>query len=238
MTAYGQPPPPRATALRDRAAMVAYAAALLGVLGAIWGFLDWWGNGSGGISGYRLSEGYPVVAFPLAAGAVALHDIWRPRSESRSLLAVALSLIGMFFAIVAISVKPTLISLLELLSTLGNETNRLHLSARVGLILMLVTAILQFLVLAVGWLAETGRLASLADRRQPQAQPYGNDPSGYPPQQAYSPPQGSSLQTPPADFQTPPPGYQPPPGGYQPPAAPPREPPPPQPPQQQGGQQQ
>lgn len=190
-----QPTAPYVAMPRDRAALVAYLAALLGVLSAVWGFLDWWGTGSAAANGYRLGEGYAVAGFPLAAGLVALRDVRLPRSAGTRLLAVGLSMIGSFFAIVALVVKPTVVELIQGLYAFEQGRGAPHLSAKIGLILALVTVLVQFVVLTIAWLTEIARLRVRAGGPRPSGVPqYGPaEQPGYEPQppaqQGYQPPQ-------------------------------------------------
>ncbi len=73
----------------------------------------------------------------------------------------------MAFTIVAVTVKPTLILLLEGFSGLDG-TDAVRLSIRIGLILTLVTTILQLLCLVLAWLFASGRLV-MSGRSGPAA---------------------------------------------------------------------
>jgi hypothetical protein len=160
----------------QRMAMFGYVAAGLGGLDFIWGFLDWTsvGNGVGGsagIAGFATSGTGAIVA-TLLAGLLALAEVIEKKSPT--MLPSAAAIAGVLVTFGVMVTTPD-----------GYDVS-------VGLILALITAILQAGVLIFAWLSASGRMA----QRSPQ---FGGPPPGY------GPPSG------------PPPGFGPPPGGYGPP---------------------
>lgn len=152
------PAPPAKLSLAARQPLLEWVAVLLGALTFVWGFLDWYGWPSGAQNGYRLLDGYPPIGFALLAALFAGVNLSRSRTEHLAWLSIGTSFLAVVFTIVAMAVKPTFLSLLEALSSVGGES-RAHLSVQYGLILTLVTTILQLLCLVGGWLVASGRLA-------------------------------------------------------------------------------
>ena len=98
-----------------------WVAVALGALTFVWGFLDWYGTSDGGQNGYRLLDGYLPVGFALLAGLFAVVNLRADRTERTAWLAIGTSLFAVAFTIVAVTVKPTLILLLEGFSGLGRH---------------------------------------------------------------------------------------------------------------------
>ena len=155
--------------ISKRLPVLEWAAVVLGVLTFIWGFLDWYGASGVGQNGYRLLDGYLPVGFALLAGLFALVNLRPDRTERTAWLAIGTSLCAVAFTVVAVAVKPTLILLLEGFSGLDG-TDPVRLSIRVGLILTLVSTVLQLLCLLVAWVFASGRLV-VSGRSGPAAPP-------------------------------------------------------------------
>ena len=220
MSSYGQPPhsPRSASSPEQRTALLHYVAAGLGVLSFIWGFLDWFGEGGQSVGGYSVAGAgaAAVVGLALAAGGIAAVGSFEKKPPSLAPAAIALAGLLVVFGILVGK------------DNIGDSSS---IDAEVGLILALITAILQVAVLVFAWLIATGRVAHSPAQHQPGQWQQAPGPLGAPP--SYPPGGGESYQ-PGSGFQQG--GYQPsgPPqqGGYQPsshqPSNPqPSEPPPP-----------
>ncbi|HEY3713093.1 MAG TPA: DUF5336 domain-containing protein [Jatrophihabitantaceae bacterium] len=160
-----------------------WAAVGLGGLTFVFGFLDWYGTDSGGLNGYRLLDGYLPVGLALVASLLAMLNLRPDRTERTAWLAIGLSALAVLFTVVAMAVKPTFVVLIEGFSAL-DENGGVHLEIQVGLILTLVSAVLQLGCLVAAWLFATGRLAIGGVRATPQPSgplPSGPLPSGPPP---------------------------------------------------------
>jgi hypothetical protein len=163
-----------------RVQVFAYSAGGLGALSFVWGFLDW----VSGVSGYGGGGAEAIVGFALAAGLLAGLDAFENKPVTH---------------------MPTVLAVVGLLMVFGEMVSLPSgADTQAGLILQLVTSLVQVAVLVVGWLIITGRM--------PAARPQ------VPPQGQWQPPQGQ-WQPPPQGYQ-PPPGYQQPPQGYQQPPGP------------------
>ena len=160
----------------------------------MWGFLDWYGTSDGGQNGYRLLDGYLPVGFALLAGLFAVVNLRADRTERTAWLAIGTSLFAVAFTIVAVTVKPTLILLLEGFSGLGG-TDAVRLSIRIGLILTLVTTILQLFCLVLAWLFASGRVV-MSGRSGLPAAPISGGPPSFEPQP--SPPSFAPPPSPPS----------------------------------------
>lgn len=156
-----------------------WVAVALGALTFVWGFLDWYGTSDGGQNGYRLLDGYLPVGFALLAGLFAVVNLRADRTERTAWLAIGTSLFAVAFTIVAVTVKPTLILLLEGFSGLAG-TDAVRLSIRIGLILTLVTTILQLLCLVLAWLFASGRVV-MSGRSGLPAPPISGGPPSFEP---------------------------------------------------------
>ena len=218
MTAYGPPPTPQSSASpAQRAAMLSYAAGGLGVLSFIWGFLKWITEGEGSdkgkLGGYAVqSPVVAVVGFSLAAGLLAAGLAWDNKPPT--------------LAPVAFSVTSLLLTIGILIGKGSVEpSGGAKFGIGIGLILELITVILQAGVLIFGWMTASGRVPANrapAWPAQPQQQPYPGQqaqpgrpmqpPPGYGPPQTYGPPQ-PPPQAPQQGYGPPPqgnPGYGPP----------------------------
>jgi hypothetical protein len=218
MTAYGPPAVPRSAASPvQRAAMMFYIAGGLGVLSFIWGFLKWITEGEGSdkgkLGGYAVqSPVVAVVGFSLAAGLLAAAAAWE--KSPASLTPVALAVVSLLLTFGVLIGKGSI-----------EPSSGAKFGIGIGLILELITVILQVGVLVFGWMTANGKIAAKpaapAWPQQPQ-QPYPGQPGapgqpgqhGQPSQPGqYGPPQTygpGPAQPPPAG---PPQGYGPPPAG-------------------------
>jgi hypothetical protein len=229
MTAYGPPATPRPPASPDqRAMLMSYVAGGLGVLSFIWGFLKWVTEGDGPgktkLGGYAVQS--PVVAvigFSLAAGLLAAALALDKKPPT--LAPVAFSTTGLLLAFGVLIGKGSI--------SVGDGGGSPNFGIGIGLILELITLILQVGVLVFGWMTASGRISAHrappawpGQAQQPQppypgqpgqpGQPYPGQPvqpGGYAPPHTYGPAQ----QPPPGPLQGfgPPqqgPGYGPPPG--------------------------
>jgi len=141
-----------------RQPLLEWVAVGLGVLTFVFGFLDWYGTDSDGLNGYRLLDGYLPVGLALIASLLALVNLRPDRTERTAWLAIGLSALAVLFTVVAMVVKPSFVLLIEGLTAL-DENGAVHVSIQVGLILTLVSAVLQLGCLVAAWLFATGRLA-------------------------------------------------------------------------------
>lgn len=148
----------------QRLAYASWAGAGLGVLMFIWGFLDWYGQGSDGIGGYSPAGGgaATVVGLSLAAGIVAAVHALEKKFDSPlpAALAVASALV--------------VVGVLIGKSSIGANGS---VDADIGLILALITAIVQAAVLAYVWLTSSGRLAGSGASTQQGQQRSGHGPA-------------------------------------------------------------
>jgi hypothetical protein len=164
---------------------------LLGVLSIVWGFLDWYGSSGGSFiyKGFATTGAGAVGLSVLAAASAALRLM--DRAASRSTVPTAAALAGLLVTAGLLIGKPS-----------GEQ-------AKMGLILQLITALLQTVVFALGWLQARGTL--------------GRAPGNVPPHQASRwaapPPAPSTYQARAADLPSQPLPYVPPypgAGGYPP----------------------
>lgn len=207
MTSYGNPVAPRSPATPEqRAQLMSYVAAALGVLSFVWGFLHWFTSDTGDVGGYSVFGGGAAasIALSLVAGALAAVRAVEKRAVSLEPVVFAAAGLLVVFAVL-----------------IGKSNGADGVGTGVGLILQLITAIVQVGVLVVGWMTATGRIA--VARPTPPAQAHWQQPQGYQP---------PAPQQPQQPYAPPPPGYQPPSGyqqptqqaGYQPPPPPPDQP--------------
>lgn len=211
MTAYGSPAgppvaPPASAGPAQRAAMMHFAAGALGVLSFIWGFLTWFteGNGGGAIhfAGYVFSSaGVAPIGLSILAGAIA----------------VAFTVDGKVTSFVPAAVA--IAALLTVIGVAGGKGNvgpgDAQIGMGIGLILELITCVVQVLVLLIAWLAANGRIGVPPAPAHPG---YPTPGTGYPPSGYAHPGQSPAGYGPPSYVQ---PGYHPP----QPPVSPPNLPP-------------
>lgn len=195
--------------------MLGYVAGALGVLDFIWGFLDFYSASSGGdgASGYTVGAA-GIVALTVAAGLIAAGEAFE--NKATSLLVVAVSVAGL------------LVTFGSLIDTQDGV------DAGIGLILALITAILQVAVLVYLWLIASGKISAPAPKQHaPQnfgpPPGYGNagQPGAYGAPQGYGPPQGGPAGPPqgqPGGY-GPPSSYGAPQSGARQPSAPPQGPP-------------
>lgn len=188
----------------QRANIVGYVGGALGVLSFIWGFLKWFKAGGEGVGGFSVygSGSAAVVGFSLMAGVLAVAYVVEKR-ETTTLAPTALALTSALLALGLLIGKGSI------------QGEHIKIGAGIGLILGLITSIVQTVVLGYGWLAASGRLA----QRQQAAPAW----QGYPGQPGYgqppAPPAPPTQQYPPAQPPAQPGQYQPPqnPPGYGPP---------------------
>ena len=221
MTAYGPPAVPRSAASPDqRAAMFCYIAGGLGVLSFVWGFLKWLTESDFKASGYAASLGasgaVAPIGFSLAAGLLAAALAWEKKPASLTPVVLAVTSLLLIFGIM---IGKNGVKITGEKGTFG---------IGIGLILALITVLLQVGVLVFAWMTANGKIAAKPaapawPAQQPQ-QPYPGQPgqSGqYGPPQTYGPGPGQAPPSgPPQAYgpgQAPPSGptqgYGPPPSG-------------------------
>jgi hypothetical protein len=213
----------------QRAAMLHFVAGALGVLSFVWGFLTWFTEGSGGgsfhFAGYAFSSaGVAPIGLSILAGAIAVANTVDGKVASFVPSATAIA------------------ALLTVIGVAGGKANvgpgNAQIGMGVGLILELITCVVQVAVLLIAWLAANGRLGVPRPPAHPgyptggaagpgypvagygaPAAPYpsaypspANPPQSQPPQS--QPPQGQPPQGQPPSGYGPPsytqPGYHPP----------------------------
>ena len=200
MSSYGSPTR-ESGAASQRERMMSLIGAALGVLMFIWGFLDWLGAGGDGVDGFSC-QGVAVIGLSLAAGLLAGLGSLDNRSGRGVDSAVPL----------AFAASAALVAL-GILIKKGDGVD-----AKVGLILGLITAIVQSVVLGAEW---ASRRTDAADTRGAGAlggsgagATYAGGVAAAPGAQAAPPPATTAAPT-----QTygqtapPPPGYSAPPAG-------------------------
>jgi hypothetical protein len=188
---YGPPAPPGpptapvparpAASPEQRAILLGYAAGGLGVLSFVWGFLGWVTSGSGSdkttYGGYALAaQGTAVVAVSLVAGGLAAAAAFEKRKAS--LVPVVIGAAALLLVLGQVIGKGSV-------SVQGGGSEDVGLG--IGLILELITVILQVSALVVAWLLAIGRLPAARAQVPPQYPGYQPQP-GY--QQPYAPPAG------------------------------------------------
>jgi hypothetical protein len=175
--------------------IIGYAAGALGILSFIWGFLTWFTAGAEGVAGYSVagSGASAAIGLSIAAGAIAAVDALekRPAGPVPASLAVAAFLVSLGLLI-------------------GKSPSGENVGVGVGLILELITTILQAAALVYLWLIATGRMRAPQPRARSAAWPGSGHESG-----PGGAPHGMGGPGAPPPGQFPP---QPPPGGYAPPA--------------------
>lgn len=214
MASYGAAlSPPLPPAFAQRVSLANYAAAALGVLSFVWGFLTWMtiGTGDGRVryGGYAFAlSGVGVIGFSIAAGLFALVTTVERTAMSLRPAALAAT------------------SLLLLIGTLigkgnvgGPGASGPDVGVGLGLILALITVVVQLGVLVFSWItaaapvphaaAPAASSAAGAGYLVPSPE-YPAPPVGYGPPPQYPPPPGGYA---------PRPAYPPPPAGYPSPAA-------------------
>src|SRR5215471_1880668 len=142
MTGYGAPQPQQRS--EEQLPLFDLIGAGLGVLAFIWGFLPWY---KGSVSGTGDTKGYSNFAG--AAGA----------AIGLSVLAGAIAATVLLDKKAKGSLIPLSASVASLLVTFGLLVGKEKgISIKIGLILMLITAILQVGVFVAGWLQAEGRI--------------------------------------------------------------------------------
>jgi hypothetical protein len=142
MTGYGAPQPQQRSG--EQLPLFDLIGAGLGVLAFIWGFLPWY---KGSVSGTGDTKGYSNFAG--AAGA----------AIGLSVLAGAIAATVLLDKKAKGSLIPLAASVASLLVTFGLLVGKEKgISIKIGLILMLITAIIQVGVFVAGWLQAEGRI--------------------------------------------------------------------------------
>ncbi|MDT4936488.1 MAG: hypothetical protein QOG80_159 [Pseudonocardiales bacterium] len=178
MSSYGSSPvPTSARAQLPRERLMSYAAAGLGLLMFVWGFLNWLklddGEQKQSYAGYAFgSPAMAVIGFSVAAGVLALVGAMdrRPDRGVPSGVPVALATTSLLLVIGLLVGK----GMIAPKSSFGADVK-----VDVGLILAVITAIVQAAVLGLEWLS----------RQQVPGMPPTVLPAAYPGQQGtYGPP--------------------------------------------------
>ena len=166
MTAYGAPQPQQRTG--PQLPLFDLIGAGVGVLSFIWGFLDWYGQPGGGASakGYAAgSAGAAAIGLSLLASGVAA-SVLLEKEAKRSFVPLAASV-------------ASLLVTFGLLVGKGDGVD-----TKIGMILMLITALVQAGLFVTGWLQAEGKIMTGAPARAHQQQQWGGTQYGYPsPQQ-------------------------------------------------------
>jgi hypothetical protein len=177
MTGYGAPQPQQRSG--EQLPLFDLIGAGLGVLAFIWGFLDWFGESGGALGGGATQKGYSQLAG--AAGA----------AIGLSVLAGGVAATVLLDKKAKGSLIPLAASVASLLVTFGLLVGKESGSnIKIGLILMLITAIAQVGVFVAGWLQAEGRIMTGAPAATGGQQQWGGAQQwgGYqqqPQQQAY-----------------------------------------------------
>jgi hypothetical protein len=193
MTGYGPPsayssaPPPRPVAATGSTAPVFdLIGIVLGVLSIVWGFLDWYGS-----SGNFTYKGFATTG----AGAIGL-----------SVLAAAAAAFALLDREAKGTVVPAAASVAAVLVTAGLLVGKPSgEDAKVGLILQLITALLQAVMFVLGWLQAKGKIMQHPVNAPYPGPAWGGAPYSYPTHAA-------DLPSQPLPFMPPYPGG----GGYPP----------------------
>jgi hypothetical protein len=177
----------------QRAALLHFLAGALGVLSFIWGFLTWFTEGHGGgafhFAGYAFSSaGVAPIGLSILAGAIAVANTVDGKIASFVPSAVAIS------------------ALLTVIGVAGGKGNvgpgDAQIGMGVGLILELITCVVQVAVLLIAWLAANGRLGVPRPPAHPGYPTGGTPRPGYPvtgygaPAPSYPPPAYPGQQHP------------------------------------------
>jgi hypothetical protein len=145
MTGYGAPQPQQRSG--EQLPLFDLIGAGLGVLAFIWGFLDWYGVKGGAAFGSATAKGYSVdsggaaaaIGLSVLAGGVAATVFLDKKAKG--------------------SLVPLAASVASLLVTFGLLVGKdKGLDIKIGLILMLITAIAQVGVFVAGWLQAEGKI--------------------------------------------------------------------------------
>jgi hypothetical protein len=188
-----------ASSIAQRPATLSYIAGGLGVLSFIWGFLTWYTEGSGpdrtSYGGYAfIVNSAAIIGFSLAGGLLALAATVERRGPS--LTPTVLATVSFLLVVGALIGKGNV-------DTAGGNSPNAGIG--IGLLLELITVILQVAVLAFAWMAATGRVRSNRppawQQGQQGQQGYGAQ-QPYGAQQTYGPPQTYGAQQPYGSQQT------------------------------------
>lgn len=139
MTGYGAPQPQQRSG--QQLPLFALIGAGLGVLAFIWGFLPWYsGISASDTKGYGVaSPGAAAIGLSLLAGAVAATVLLDKKAKDPLI--------------------PLAASVASLLVTLGMLVGKQsEVKTKIGIILMLITAILQVAAFVAQWLQDTGKI--------------------------------------------------------------------------------
>ena len=140
MTGYGAPQPQ--TRSGQQLPLFDLIGAGLGILSFVWGFLDWYGESGGGqtIKGYgALSGASGAIGLSILASAVAANVLLDKAAKSTLIPAAA--------------------ALASLLVTFGLLVGKGDgVDTKIGVILMLITALAQTALFVVGWLQSQGKI--------------------------------------------------------------------------------
>jgi hypothetical protein len=185
---------PRRSGSLEPQQAIGYLAGVLGILSFVWGFLSWYTNGDQGVSGYSIAGSGAGAAIGLSIAAGLLAAVGALEKQAASAVPAAMAAAAF---------------LVTLGLLIGKSPQGESIGAGIGLILELITTIVQAVGLAYLWLVATGRMNAPQRRAASgaSAAPYQGQQYGAQGQQAASAP-------PPGQF-----APQPPPGGYA-PAAP------------------
>ncbi len=215
MTGYGPPGASSTSAGKKQTPIFELVAVLLGLLAFIWGFLPFYGSNGTDLSvkGYATgSAATGAIALTVLAGALAGALIVSEEVKSvRPPYALAAAVAALLLTLGALFVK-------------GDG-----ITAKIGLWLLLITALAEVAVLGYAWATATGKLSAKANAAGAQqwggAPQYGQPGQGQPGQLGQGQPGYGQGQPPaygsPQPTSAPQPGAYPPPGSFgQPPSSP------------------
>src|SRR6266496_4965883 len=174
MTGYGAPQPHQRSG--QQLPLFDLIGAGLGILSFVWGFLPWYKgslSGSGDTKGYAvLSPGAAAIGLSILASAVAANVLLDKAAKS--------------------TLVPASAAVASLLVTFGLLVGKGDgIDTKIGVILMLITALAQTVLFIVGWLQSEGKIMTGTPASSGQwgggTQQYGG---GYPAQQPAQPQYG------------------------------------------------
>ena len=141
MTGYGAPQPQQRSG--QQLPLFDLIGAGLGILSFIWGFLDWYGQGGSSLKGYGAgSGGVAAIGLSILAGAVAASVLLDKAAKSTLIPAAA--------------------AVASLLVTFGLLVGKGDgIDTKIGVILMLITALAQVVLFTVGWLQAEGKIGRI-----------------------------------------------------------------------------
>lgn len=178
MTGYGAPQPQQRSG--EQLPLFDLIGAGLGVLAFIWGFLDWYGESGQAVKGYSgITAGPAAIGLSVLAGAVAATVLLDKKAKG--------------------SLVPLAASVAALLVTFGLLVGKQNgIDTKIGLILMLITALAQVAVFVAGWLQAEGKIMTGTPAGTGAQQWGGYQQQGYPqqgyPQQTGTPQYGQPAQ--------------------------------------------